>query len=102
MGEELAAIVKRLASLGEFPVEEVILFGSHARGDPFLHSDYDLIVVSSAFASYPFPERASRILPLLPYPGKLDLLCYTPEEFARKSQQIGIVRTALEEGKRLL
>jgi hypothetical protein len=28
----------------------------------------------------------------------MDILCYTPEEFEKKKKQIGIVRTAVEEG----
>jgi hypothetical protein len=28
----------------------------------------------------------------------VDLLCYTPEEYGRKRQELGIVRTATENG----
>jgi hypothetical protein len=28
----------------------------------------------------------------------VDLLCYTPDEYARKREELGIVRTACEEG----
>lgn len=47
------------------------MFGSRARGD-----DLDL-------------------------PFGADVLCYTPEEFARKRKELGIVSLALEEGLQL-
>lgn len=77
----------------------VILFGSHARGDALRdRSDLDLIIVSQEFAGIPFLERGFRILWSLKTPLPLDLLCYTPEEFQRKREEIGVVRTACEEG----
>ena len=99
MGEEVTRIINALTTLKDFPVEKIILFGSRAREDAFIYSDYDFIVVSPAFAAYPFPDRASKILKYLPLAGKLDLLCYTPEEFTLKSKQIGIVQEAIKEGK---
>ncbi|MDI6736356.1 MAG: hypothetical protein QME42_09245 [bacterium] len=32
----------------------------------------------------------------------VDALCYTPEEFERKKQEIGVVREAVEKGIRLV
>jgi hypothetical protein len=32
----------------------------------------------------------------------VELLCYTPEEYARKLEELGIARTAAEEGVDLL
>jgi hypothetical protein len=46
----------------------------------------------------PFLRRAATILELLDYPGGLELLCYTPDEFEAKREELGIVRVALEEG----
>jgi predicted nucleotidyltransferase len=77
---------------------QVIAFGSRARGDALTTSDLDLIVVSPWFASMPFLRRAGAILELLDYPGGLELLCYTPEEFEQKRQEFGIVRVAVAEG----
>lgn len=37
----------------------------------------------------------------LTLPFSADILCYTPEEFARKRKELGIVSLALEEGLRL-
>jgi len=76
----------------------VIAFGSRVRGDALSTSDLDLILVSPWFDSVPFLRRAATILEVLDYPGGLELLCYTPEEFEERSQELGIVRVALEQG----
>jgi hypothetical protein len=46
----------------------------------------------------PFLQRPVRVLESLGYPGGLELLCYTPDEFEAKREEMGIVRVALEEG----
>ena len=56
------------------------------------------MLVSPWFASVPFLRRTVAILELLDYPGGLELLCYTPEEFEERRQELGIVRVALDEG----
>jgi predicted nucleotidyltransferase len=76
----------------------VIAFGSRVRGDALSTSDLDLILVSPRFAAVPFLRRPVEVLEMLDYPGGLELLCYTPEEFEEKRQELGIVRVALEEG----
>lgn len=79
----------------------VVVFGSRARGDALSTSDLDVILVSPRFAPMSFLERPVRVLEALDYPGGLELLCYTPEEFEEKAQELGIVRVALEEGRTL-
>lgn len=76
----------------------VIAFGSRVRGDALSTSDLDLILVSPWFAAVPFLKRPVEVLEMLDYPGGLELLCYTPEEFEEKRQELGIVRVALAEG----
>jgi predicted nucleotidyltransferase len=76
----------------------VIAFGSRVRGDALSDSDLDLVLVSPWFASVRFLERAPAVLQLLDYPAGLELLCYTPEEFEQKRQELGVVRVAVEEG----
>lgn len=90
--EHLPRLRQRLAPL------DVIAFGSRARGDAISTSDLDLILVSPAFAAVRFLQRPVQVLEILGYPGGLELLCYTPEEFEQKRQELGIVRVALEEG----
>lgn len=90
--EHLPQLRERFAPL------RVIVFGSRARGDALSTSDLDLILVSPRFAAVPFLERPVRVLEALDYPGGLELLCYTPEEFEIKRSEMGIVRVAVEEG----
>ncbi len=88
----LPTLRERLAPL------RVIAFGSRVRGDALSTSDLDLILVSPWFASLSFLRRPVAVLELLAYPGGLEMLCYTPEEFEQKRQELGIVRVALEQG----
>jgi len=81
--------------------ELVLVFGSRAGGEALAESDLDLLVVSERFRGVSFLERASVLLTDLDLPFSADVLCYTPEEFARKRREHGIVRLALEEGLRL-
>jgi predicted nucleotidyltransferase len=90
--DQLPTLRSRLAPL------QVIAFGSRVRGDALSTSDLDLILVSPQFSSIPFLRRAVAVLEMLDYPGGLELLCYTPDEFEDKRQELGIVRVALEEG----
>lgn len=78
--------------------QAVLLFGSHARGDALEDSDVDLIVVAEAFRGVPFLARAERLLRELNPKLAIDLLCYTPEEFAEKRDELGVVGAAVEEG----
>ena len=82
----------------DFEVEKLILFGSRARGDNLNYSDYDFIVVSKKFKNKKFIFRASDFYDYWNNKVDLEIICYTPEEFKRKKKQIGIVKTAVEEG----
>lgn len=82
----------------KFNVKSLILFGSRARGDNFEHSDYDFIIVSNDFKDKKFVLRASDFYDYWSKKQDLEIICYTPEEFERKKRQIGIVKTAVEEG----
>jgi predicted nucleotidyltransferase len=77
---------------------QVIAFGSRVRGDALSTSDLDLVLVSPWFASVPVLRRAVSVLEMLGYPGGLELLCYTPEEFEQRREELGIVRVAVEQG----
>jgi predicted nucleotidyltransferase len=90
--EHLPKLREQLAPL------HAIAFGSRVRGDALSTSDLDLILVSPWFASVPFLKRAAAILEMLDFPGGLEMLCYTPEEFEERRQELGIVRVALEQG----
>ncbi len=102
LGVDASALAKFLASVHErFPLERAVLFGSRARGDELAESDYDLILVSRGFASLPFAERIASVQERWALREDLEPLCYTPDEFSRKSREIGTVSEALREGREL-
>lgn len=83
------------------PVDEVLVFGSTARGERDEDSDTDVIVISSAFDSEtPVYERAPEFLKAWDYDyGPVDFLCLTPEEFEeKKDDERTAVAEAVEEG----
>jgi hypothetical protein len=93
----ISDFVKKVA--GKYKVERAILFGSRARGDHFNDSDYDVIIVSPDFQGIFFTERIARMYEFWEYfPLDIEPICYTPEEFEKKKNQIGIVQQAVKEG----
>jgi predicted nucleotidyltransferase len=76
---------------------KVIAFGSVARGEADAWSDLDLIILAET--ARPFFERFKDFSGLYDVWSRLDLLVYTPEEFARLAAEDNpLVRQALEEG----
>lgn len=86
----------------KFRPTTVLVFGSRAQGHAFKHSDLDVLVVSPAFAGMKWLERAGRVYEDCDIHLDVELLCYTPEEYAGKLEELGIVRTATLEGVDLL
>lgn len=80
----------------------VLVFGSRARGEAHAYSDLDVLIVSPAFQSIPWLERRGHIRQECGVPADVELLCYAPEEYGRKVEELGIVRTATREGVDLL
>lgn len=72
--QALAADVARV-----FDPEQVVLFGSHARGDAGPHSDVDLLVVMEHEGRN--REKALEILMTLDPPFGVDILVREPAEF---------------------
>jgi len=87
--------------------DEMWLWGSRAYGSPGEYSDIDLIVVSTKFSDIKFTKRMYKFIESI---GLLtdrntevvDVLCYTPDEFARKKGQISIVSEVLKKGIRII
>ncbi len=79
----------------------VLAFGSRARGEALSHSDLDLLIVSERFRDVRWLDRAVLVMEALDLTMGVDLLCYTPEDYERKREELGIVRTASQEGIRL-
>jgi len=77
-----AVTLRRLVeALTSYRPDRVYLFGSWTTGEADELSDVDLVVIKSTPA--PFFERLREINKLLPSDfGAIDILVYTPEEFA--------------------
>jgi predicted nucleotidyltransferase len=96
VNDEIEKFLKKIKEV--IHVEKVIIFGSRARGDNLIDSDVDLIIVSGDFEGIPYYERMDKLILLWESPLDLDVLCYTPEEFQMKQDEICIVSQALKEG----
>jgi len=82
-----------------FKIQQAILFGSRARGDELVNSDYDVVLVSPDFRGVFFSKRSALMYDFWTHwPFEIEPLCYTPEEFEMKKKQIGIVSEAVKEG----
>lgn len=97
IAELLTEIVKRIVSAGD--PEQIILFGSYARGDFGPDSDLDLLVIEKDVDA---PRRESvrlrRALRGLLVP--IDVIVATPEQIERHRNTIGLIyRPALQEGR---
>jgi predicted nucleotidyltransferase len=79
--------------------EKIILFGSWARGERGPHSDIDLLIIQESDLSR--PQRYAQVRRLLWGMGvAMDILVYTPEEFARFQSVPGsFTHTVAREGK---
>ena len=74
--------IRRLIdALRSYQPERVYLFGSWARGEEDELSDVDIVVIKRT--GLPFFDRLREVGKLLPAGiGGVDILVYTPEEFA--------------------
>jgi predicted nucleotidyltransferase len=95
--EFLQTIVTRIAE--SVHPQKIILFGSWARGERGPHSDIDLLVIQES--DLPRPRRYAQIRRLFWGMGlPMDILVYTPEEFARYQSVPGsFTYTVANEGK---
>ncbi|HXF71167.1 MAG TPA: nucleotidyltransferase domain-containing protein [Actinomycetota bacterium] len=93
LAEEADRIVEALIRKG---ATLVVAFGSFGRGDVGRASDLDLIAVMES--DLPFIRRLERLYEELAPRVGLDLLVYTPEEFAEVRGR-AFIRRALDEGR---
>jgi predicted nucleotidyltransferase len=81
-------------------IEQVILFGSFARGDYFPGSDVDVLILLNT-SNKPFLNRIVEFLPRS-FPVDIDVFPYTLEEFHYMANDpYSIVTRAVTEGKLL-
>lgn len=86
------------AIVREFAPEQIILFGSHARGEAGRDSDVDLLVVMRHRGHW--LDQAVTIRRQIARPFPLDLLVRSPNEIRKRlAIHDSFVRDILEEGK---
>ncbi len=86
MDKEISHIIneyqKRLETLG-VKVKKIILYGSHAVGEPEEDSDIDLVVISDDFKNMDLWERLSLLgRARMGIKRPMEILGFTEEEFA--------------------
>jgi len=83
----------------DFHPLQIILFGSHARGNAGPESDIDLLVVLPEVGD----KRQAAVdirRALVDFLASKDVIVTTPEEIARRGNLVGtVLRPALREGK---
>lgn len=84
MGEK-ERIEEIVSSLRKYDPERIILFGSHARRNADEYSDLDLVVIKETEER--FLDRLKRVFDLIDPDFALDILVYTPQEFARMVEE---------------
>ncbi len=82
----------------KFNPQQMILFGSRARGEALKFSDYDLLIISSAFSKYNFYQRMVEVYHLQKVPVAIEVICLTPAEFKARRNSLGIIQEAVREG----
>jgi predicted nucleotidyltransferase len=94
--ELLAEITRRILSVSD--PEQIIMFGSYARGDFNVNSDLDLLVIEDVEFLRQESVRLRQALRGLLFP--IDVVVATPEQVERYRHSIGLIyRSALNEGK---
>ena len=81
----------------KFDPEQIILFGSHARGNAGSHSDVDLLVVLKSLDDWPKRDNPIRAAIAEHFILPVDVLVSTPERLAeQRKNPYSFFNTALE------
>lgn len=88
----LAAELDRILPLLEekYAADAVLLFGSTANGDIHQWSDLDLVIIKHT--NRRFLDRIKDVIELIQPQVGMDIVVYTPEEFAQLSEERAFVR----------
>jgi uncharacterized protein len=90
-------VVRRIAE--QFSPDQIILFGSRARGDAGPNSDLDLLVLFPEVTD-PHKRAAELYASLVDFPGPMDILVSTSSRFERYRNVVNTVYwPASREGK---
>jgi predicted nucleotidyltransferase len=96
----LREIISKLVT--EFHPEKAYLFGSRARGEAHLNSDYDLLLVVQSSDRGRLDRMSQARLALETVDASVDVFIYTKKEFDEwKNEFSSIPETALREGLEL-
>ena len=99
MVKKTDVIITKLRRLKrKYNAERMILFGSRARWDFFEESDVDVLIISDKFRKKNMLQRMVDVQMNWDADQFLESFCYTPEEFEKNKNRIGIIQKALEEG----
>ena len=93
------ATIRAVAQLiaERFDPEQIILFGSHARGNAGSHSDIDLLVVLESLDNWPIRDNPIRAAIAEHFVLPVDVLVSTPDRLAeQRKNPYSFVNTALE------
>ena len=81
----------------KFDPEQIILFGSHARGNAGSHSDIDLLVVLKSLDDWPKHGNPIRLAIGEKFVLPVDVIVTTPEHLSeQRKNPYSFVHTALE------
>ena len=87
-----------IADLMAYQPEKIIVFGSSARGEEDEHSDIDLVIIKKTQDR--FLQRLKKAALLIREPIPVDLLVYTPDEFAQMlDDENPFAQTVTKEGE---
>jgi len=84
----------------QYTPQRILLFGSLTSGRVEEWSDIDLVIIKETDRK--FLDRTREVMLLLKPQVGVDILVYTPEEFAQMSQQRTFVREEIEAKGRVL
>ncbi len=94
-------IQKLIKSLLPYQPERLYLFGSWAKGEEDELSDVDIVVIKQTVT--PFFDRLREVANLLPVEiGGVDILVYTPNEFAAMRHEGNAFAEMIAEEARLI
>jgi len=79
---------------GGVRVEEIILFGSYARGDYSDSSDLDLVIVSEDWGRMPYTDRLSLLYRIWDKPIDGNFIPLTREEMRERLENSVVLRDA--------
>ncbi len=82
----------------EIQINNLLFFGSRARGTAHKDSDIDLLVVSKDFENIKSFKRGLQLYDYWDLDYPVDFLCLTPKEFSKKKKLIGTINQAVKEG----